>query len=323
MSDLKLYLTSLEPDMGQTVYSQSIGGYCSTSLVYPETTLSDSVGLYDTSFILNVPQSGGWQDWQGITYININNEMIKISPLVDGNISVEERGANGIINFHLSGDAVRASSSKELFNNVFNSDYKQYRCVAIKNDGALTAHDVSVFFKKGSQSQNCTIKMAIERPKSKYLSSISTSRTSLTVIDATLIGAYPDNYFVNAFLKPSGEIGSIVQSFDSLTGTFVLTDSSIDTSNKFYEVYPSPAQRIKTGTTSPIVGTYVSPFYVATESSPIYLSLDGGVDSSSSSDDLSPNDLFYIWIEKTLSKGVSSLYADDFVINVNYSLGSY
>ena len=60
MATLKLYLTSLEPDLDQTIYSQSIGGYLSNSLVYPETILSSPIGLYDTSISLDTPSSGSW-----------------------------------------------------------------------------------------------------------------------------------------------------------------------------------------------------------------------------------------------------------------------
>ena len=58
MATLKLYLTSLEPDMNQTIYSQSIGGYISNSLIYPETTLAASMDLYSTNLSLATPASG-------------------------------------------------------------------------------------------------------------------------------------------------------------------------------------------------------------------------------------------------------------------------
>ena len=66
MATLKSYLTSLEPDISQTIHSQSIGGYCSTSLLYPETTLTSNIGLYDTSFNIDLPDSGDWTDWDNI-----------------------------------------------------------------------------------------------------------------------------------------------------------------------------------------------------------------------------------------------------------------
>ena len=125
MAVLRNYLTSLEPDMSQTIYSQSIGGYVSNSLLYPETTLKSTLGLYDISVSLDTPLSGNWSEWQGVEYINIGNEMIQVSPIINGTVTVVQRGYNGIINMHISNDRVRAESSKELFNNVFDDNYKQ------------------------------------------------------------------------------------------------------------------------------------------------------------------------------------------------------
>ena len=98
MAIFKSYLTSLEPDISQTIYSQSIGGHCSTSLVYPETTLTTTIGLYDTSISLDTPSAGNWLAWQGVEYINIGNEMIRVSPMTNGAVTVVTRGYNDIIN---------------------------------------------------------------------------------------------------------------------------------------------------------------------------------------------------------------------------------
>ena len=54
--------------------------------------------------------------------------------MTNGTISVIQRGYNGIINMHIANDRARGESSKELFNDVFSDGYKQYRCIAIKND---------------------------------------------------------------------------------------------------------------------------------------------------------------------------------------------
>ena len=72
MADLKMYLTSLEPDMSQSILSQSIGGFTSNTLLYPEAVLTNTVGLYDDSLVLNSPSGGSWTEWEGATYISIN-----------------------------------------------------------------------------------------------------------------------------------------------------------------------------------------------------------------------------------------------------------
>ena len=338
MATFRSYLTSLEPDIDQTIYSQSIGGYCSNSTVYPETTLVTTIGLYDTSISLNTPSSGGWIEWQGIEYINIGNEMIKVSPITNGEVSVVERGYNGIINMHIARDEVRASSSKQLFNDVFDDNYKQYRCIAIKNDssldtdpsGELIAYDFSVYVKKHSRSDDSSIRITLEQPSSQYLSSTSTSWTSTKIVDTSLIDVYNDNYFSGAYLKilnggggAAGQ-GKIVNSFDSSTGTFTFYSSFSTVYNYaidvVYEILSSPAQRLKTGIVSPNTNNPDILPFVAT-SSESSLSFTSGNVSSLSVSDLFPNDVIYVWLERTINKGVENFNNNDIVLNINYSVG--
>jgi len=335
MATLKFYLTSLEPDMSQTVYSQSIGGYISNSFVYPETTLSSTIGLYSSSISLDTPSSGSWAEWQGIEYINIGNELIKVSPIVNGSVSVVQRGYNGIVNMHISNDVVTAASSKELFNDVFNSDHKQYRCIALKNisqisidpSGTLMAYDLSVYFKQNSRSLNSTIKMALEKPENQYLNSLSTSWNSMQILDTSLIGIYDDDHFKNSYLKirggeASGQ-GKIINSFDSETGTFTFSSSFSSlydySINVNYEVFPSPAQRIKTGTISPTFSTNnVTPLLATNEN--LSLKFFDSVGSTIELGDLNPNEIIYLWLEREIEKGVSNFDNNDCVLNIKYKV---
>jgi len=334
MATLKLYLTSLEPEMTQTIYSQSIGGYISNSFVYPETTLSSTIGLYDTSISLDTPISGSWSEWQGIEYINIGNEMIKVSPIVNGSITVLQRGYNDIVNMHIANDIVREVSFKDLFNDVFNSSRKQYRCIALKNissspsnpSNELIAYDISVYLKQNSRSSDSTIKIALEMPQSQYLSSVSTEWNSMQIIDASLAGIYSDNHYVNAYLKiDSGDAvgqGKIIRSFDSVTGTFTLASSFSSlydySGNVSYTVFPSPAQRIKTGTESPIFSTTnVTPLIETSENLSLKFLGEG---SNFNIEDLKPNDIIYIWLEREVMKGVSNFDNNDCVLNFKYKV---
>lgn len=335
MANLNLYLTSLEPDMSQMNYSQSLGGYCSNSLIYPQTTLSETLGLYDTSFVLDTPDSGSWSEWMGVEYINIGNEIMQISPLVNGDISVVQRGYNGIINMHINGDTVRAVSTKKLFNDVFNDSHKQYRCIAIKNDSLETdpssdivAYDISIYLKQKSLNPNCHIRVALEQPNSQYITSNSTSWTSMQIVDSSLIGLYPDNHFKEAYLKVlSGEAsgsGKIVRSFDSSTGTFIFYNSfSSDydySSNVEYEVLPSPAQRVSTGTISPDTSLEnILSFFSPVESNPIRIS--SGSWSVPVFPDLYRKNIMYLWIEREVEKGSENFDANSIIINVKYSTG--
>lgn len=334
MATLKFYLTSLEPDLNQTIYSQSIGGYISNSLVYPETTLSSSIGLYDTNLSLVTPSSGSWSEWQGIEYINIGNELMKVPSFVNGSIVVSQRAYNNIYNVHLAGDIARAVASKELFNDVFNDSYKQYRCVAIKNvstnstdpSNEQIAYDLEVYIKQNSRNTNSDIRIALEQPASEYISGVSTSWSTITLADSSLIGLYEDDYFKEAYLKitngaASGQ-GKVISSFNSSTGTFTL-DNSFSSSLDFtitptYEVLPSPAQRVKTGIISPSVGSSsVTQFFHPDEFTPLTFFEQASVFNVSN---LSPNDVMYVWVERMVEKGNEEFLNNDIVLNLRYKV---
>ena len=66
-SDISFLLTSVEPDIDQSISSQSIGGYGSTSSVYNEVSLSSDIDLYDSSATVD-----SISDISAYTFININ-----------------------------------------------------------------------------------------------------------------------------------------------------------------------------------------------------------------------------------------------------------
>lgn len=336
MATLKLYSTSLEPDLDQAIYSQSIGGYVSNSLLYPETTLTETIGLYGVDITLATPSSGNWTEWQGIEYINIGNELIKVPSFVNGSVVASQRAYNGIYNMHIAGDIVKAVSAKEIFNDVFNDEYKQYRCLAIKNVSTNTtdpsqekvAYDIEVYFKQNSRNINSSIKLSLEKPKSEYISGTSTGWSTMTVVDSSLAyGSYEDDYFKEAYLKitsgaASGQEGKVISSFDRSSGTFTFYNSfftALDfTGTVTYEVHPSPAQRVKTGTTSPVVGnSNVTNFLVPDDNNSLRFFEQPSVFNISN---LHFNDVMYIWVERTVEKGSSEFLHNDFVLNYRYKV---
>ena len=113
MADLKMYLTSLEPNISQFILSQSLGGYISNTLLYPETTVDSTIGLYDTTINLSMPSAGNWLEWEGVTYISINDELMQVSSVANNVIFVEQRGVNGKVKVHIKNDVARGVSEKE------------------------------------------------------------------------------------------------------------------------------------------------------------------------------------------------------------------
>ena len=59
-SDIQFYLTSVEPDLEQTIPSQSLGGYsayvpsdATKSVVYPKASLAADSGMFGTTLTLS------------------------------------------------------------------------------------------------------------------------------------------------------------------------------------------------------------------------------------------------------------------------------
>lgn len=317
-SDIRIYLTSLEPALSQNISSQSIGGYSSNTLLYPETELSSDLSLYNNNVSLSVPVEG-WQDWDGVEYIGINSEIMQVDDFDNGAISLLNRAINGIRQFHVSGDYVRRVDNNKLFNSVFNDRYKQYRCLAVKNTNSeVSISNISVDILISSFNLKESYRVGVEMPTSQYYNGVSSSFTSNKLIDESLIGIYDDNYFRDCYLRITdgdnlGQ-GRIVNTFDSSTGTFIFYNSfSVNLDSPTYSkevsfaIEPSPAQRLTTGIDTPSVSLKSS-----SDNLPISLS-DNDLDI------LNPNDIFYIWIERGLEKGASySEAASSLVININY-----
>jgi len=336
MADLRMYLTSLEPDISQSILSQSIGGFISNTPLYPEAVLDSIVGLYDTSFVLKSPSSGSWAEWEGITHISINGELMRIGSLADGAVTVAQRGVNDRIRVHVVNDIATGVSLKELFNDVFNDEYKQYRCIAVKNvsSGAdpsneTTANNLRIYVDVNSRNSGSNIKVAIEIPQSQYIAGIAdsvtyNSSTSIpTLVDTSLINVYENNLFNGSYLKIlSGENagqGRIIRSFSSSTGIFVFEGVFTADANASYEVFPAPAQRLKNGTISPVINSNTGSFLKSSNLNKLSVELNLGQNISGDSGALDINNIFYLWIEKTVTKGEPSFDNNSVSINIDYN----
>ena len=81
---------------------------------------------------------------------------------------------------------------------------------------------------------------------------------------------------------------------------------------------PSPSQRIKTGVIAPSVGSdNVTQFTHPDESTPLGFFEQASVYNISN---LSPNDVMYVWIERTVEKGNEEFLNNDFVLNFRYKV---
>ncbi len=328
-SDLKTYLTSVEPGVEQTIYSQSLGGYpgvvltdLTKSLLNPETLLTADTGTYQEQFTVS-----DYTLVSSKTYLHANGEIVKPDSITAATIPLGTRGVNEVQKMHIIGDVVHGIKETDtLFNENFNTSFQQYRCIAVRNNSAVeTAFDVKVYFKQKSRNAGSKVRMAIEVPLNDRRIGTVTANSSnkITFVDNSLIGVVADNFCLAANIRFTGGLNinqqRLVSSFDSTTGMFVV-DSSLPFApvvGDLYEIQPGPAQRVSSGIVSPTIGSgRVSSWYCPDKNNAISIDVSGLRENDK---DMLPNDVFYLWFERALDRDSLSFDLNDVIFSVLYS----
>jgi hypothetical protein len=217
------------------------------------------------------------------------------------------------------GYASTTAMPSNFFNNSYNGNLKQYRCIAVVNASDTDLFkNVSFFFKQQSINPFVSFKMAIERPKDPALNGTAYVQSNQTpsvisVVDPTSFINYGDDYFDGCVLQfTSGSninFQSIISSFDGDTGTFTLTTAvplAIDTGDTF-RVWPAPSQIVPSGTIEPQFNTnLVSALSVATSTSMV------------SAGNIPPRSVVYLWFEKSTSLNAPPFDDNSMTFTVNY-----
>lgn len=328
---MHFYLTTYdEINTLQSNYTRSIGGYISSSLLYPWGILDEDIGIYSDKIRLYLPDSS-WSEWESEDLISIGNEIIKSKGFTDVynpyiRSAICERYINNKKSIHLSGDIVTLLHSN-LFNDVFNDKNEQYRCVAFRNDKEETLYNVFLYVNHNSQNPYTNIKVAIETPSHQYVKSTSDDWDSMSITDASLIdsGLDKDNICKDSYLKildgPNQGQQRIINSYDLATGKIIfynaLTEDNSEAhdNNIEYEIYPAPSQRVLSGTISPDTKKDK-----ITEFKDIKLD----VNSNGILDSISMNyqDVFYVWLKREVSIGQDSYNMNNISLSVTYSKGT-
>lgn len=305
--DLKFYLTASEPNVSQSNYAQSIGGYPSTTDINPSYILASILNRESTEFLTTLPMVTA-------DSILINDEFMSITSLNSYVTNVTRQAFNTDGKFHLPGDRVY-SINKTLFNNSYSISNKQYRCIAITNIGSDIFSDVKFYFKSASRNVNTAVKLGIEIPQVELLDSTATGGNSISLIDTSLIGTDVD--YENCYLViTSGNnlnIGRKIATFDSLTGTFTFTQAfaNLITDGTEYRVENSPSSRLITGINEPPESDYFSGFSTPVDfDSGLSIDINGLRDNG---ENLYPNETVYLWIERIISSDAVE-YTDNRVV---------
>jgi hypothetical protein len=304
-SDLKFYLTAAEPGVSQSDPSLSLGGYVSTTPLSLSAALSAPLGTDAASISLSSSLTGR---------LLVGGELMSVTastPSHRGDLATLARP-------HPSGAPVYAPIS--LFNNSFNDDYAQYRCVAVRNENASeTFHNLEFYLKYASRNADSIISFAIEAATTLPMVTTASKGTTLSITSSLLTG-YGNNHFKDCAVQITSGVNTglyrTVASSDSSTGTLVFTSALTfsPSAGDTFVVWPKPAQRISSGVATPDTGDNISPYTFETGRSNA-VSIDiGGFRST----DLGPYDVTYLWFKRQTSANVDGYDDNRVVFTANY-----
>ena len=330
-SNLKFYLTNAQ-SLVASIPSHSLGGYPSNTEFLFHTALTGD--LAQTSLTMSIANS-----IVASNAILIGDELIKTAYVSSSsssssssecscsssssssssseNLTTILRGWNTIAKPHLAGTPVYASISNNLFNNSFNSDFTQYRCIAVKNiSDSDVFYNLRFYFRNPSLSTTSTVKMAIEVPRIETISSMATGGTTISLVDTTL--SQDDNYYSGAILTMTSGSNNCqsreIAAYDYTTRTITFVDRmcyAIENGDT-YIIQNAPSQAIVSGMDSPTFDTtYVSPLATSVNS----IDYGGRVHGT----DLYPNEVVYLWLERHLDSNANELSDNRVIFTASYS----
>lgn len=310
-SELKFYLTSLEPNISQTP-SQSLGGYPSSTEFSISAILSASMGILDTTATIdgNIGESAYAVVGEEIMRV-IETEAIDDEYGASESITIERGSVGTTKRFHAAGDLLFTANKNLFFNGSLSNTGKQYRCVAIRNASDVdTFYNIRFYIKNPSRNPKSSVRISVEFPKNEIINSVSTSGTSISLTDTSLI-----NYdsLVGRLLvidDPTSlniNTARAVASYDSNTGVITFRNSMPYpiASNTTYRIDQSPSQRIISGRMKPALGELnnsVNGEFSSAIGSQGAISIDDFADFPRPNGvDLKPFETVYLWLERDIS----------------------
>lgn len=325
--DIKFFLTTPEPISMQKNLIQSLGGFVSLSEIYRGGSLLDSLSIYDTTMSVSskmISPDFSLVDLQNSQYLQINDEIIKISKWIGTIAYISERNSfDTPLRMHPKNSVVREIAKNDFFDKKFGDDRKQYRCIAIKNTNKSDiAKNMKVFFNIYSRNNLSAIRLAIESPISDFYEGVSSSSgiTAFSVND--LVDKFEESHFVTAPIVFTGGANTgqnrIIKSYNPTSGTLELDQrlpNTINIGDSFY-IDTAPCQKTKSGTKKPS-GSRISSFFdVNGENNSISINING---DRNSVNDLKPNEVIYIWIERSIAESNDEFINNRFSLSVSYS----
>ncbi len=302
---LNMKYTTLDPTTNQNSPSGSIGKYIALNDVFPSSPIGDSI----SSVQITVPIKSGSSLPSAIGLASVGPEILKYSLIDSTNnqLTSVTRGIAPKASFPAGFDAFRVPENVYyldtdlLFDTRPSGSLVQYRCVAISNtdtgdDFNIKNACIGVLQNSGD---NVQIHIGVEFPKFDARTGTAASGTTTSrLIDTSIVD--DDGFFNGAlikFLSPTEY--AIVTSYVS-PGDFILnkTVTTLITGRSFV-IIPGVSQRILNDNTAPTsnAGRFTG---FSEDGTGIEISL------TEHGTTMQENDLFYVWIRRTLLPNVKS-----------------
>ncbi len=317
---LSMKFTTSDPTSIQSTPSNSLGQYLALNNVTPFSPIGESISPTQTTVPIDsasaLPSrtglgSVGPEIFQYSVVDTINHQLTEVIRGVAPNAF--PAGFDSFKNaenvYYLAKDA---SGLHLLFDTRPSGELVQYRCVAIANVDSGDDFNIKEGVIGIAQNPNSNVSMTIgvELPRWDSITGVAVDGASntanglLVTSDATVISK-SSGYYDGALLKITDLSGTVsytvVDSFaiatDGLTGEFTISPAITGlVATWSFVIMPAPSQRIPNDATAPGVTGRFSGFSDNTEGIAVSL-LDHGTT-------MQENDLFYVWIKRTLTANV-------------------
>jgi len=315
--------TTITPNGTQSSPENSLGGFLSSNNIYTATTatrrVSRTAEIIPVTTLSSATSGLAQLGFEVVNYTGTDTTNVQLLNVERGQVpNASPIGfPHGITPYN---PTVRYLDVSSLFDPNFDNLHKQYRCIGIRNAFTEDAEYLTVILIQDNLS-DIVIDLGIEVPAHDYRTgTITTATSNLIFIDSNLAGLFADNYFANSALTMTSGAASgttvLISSFDGDTGTFVLASSPGTLAfTDSYEISPAPSQTVVNHLTAPSTANGL--FFG-------FLGNGGAANIGHGSirengEVFRPNDVFYLWIERTLPENVRSRANTASVILFSYT----
>lgn len=310
---LNMKYTTSTPLVNQQVPSDSIGGYLAFNDVYPSAQIGSSISSVQTT----IPIDADSDMPTGVGLASVGPETFRYTTVDSAShqLTGVTRGVSPLRSFPAGFDSFRmpeqvyylhpdSNDLNLLFDTRAASGLVQYRCVAIANvdtNDNFNIGDGAAIGVVQDSSSNVQIIIGVEFPR--YDARTGTAEDDVNPTSDSLLvdTSFTEDagFFDGAFIKFLAPVEySTVDSFTG--GEFVLATPVVGlVAGRSFVIMPAPAQTIATDATAP------------TSNSGLFTGFDENLEGieivlSEHSTYMGENDLFYVWIRRTLTDNVQS-----------------